>query len=91
MELNKNRIHKIVEYLKSLKFDEDYFELINLGIDEILRKYGLSNNLTNQEKAEVFKELINFIEENEFNEIERVTKKERKSILSKTGSEVNQK
>jgi len=88
MEFDKSRVHRIVEYLKFINFDADYFDLVNSDIDDVLKKYGISICLTNQEKGEIFKELLHLVEENKFREIEKLVRKEINSMISKENCEV---
>lgn len=72
MEFDKVRVHKIIEYIKSSNFDADYIDLVYSDLDMILEKLEISVCLTNQEKSEILKSILNLVEENEFKEIERI-------------------
>ena len=69
--MNRMKIHRTVEYLKVSGFYHDTMDVED-GIEKILAEFGIYEEFTEEEMAELRKELFRLAEQNEFNEIVRI-------------------
>ena len=68
IKMNRMKLYKIVEYLKSVDFYHDTFDLEEEGIPTVLSEYGIYEEFTEEELQEVKKDLTKLAEQNEFRE-----------------------
>ena len=66
--MNRMRVFNLIQYLKSLDFYHDTFDLEEQGIQEILCEYGIHDELAEEELQELKKDLRDMAEQNEFRE-----------------------
>ena len=66
--MNRMKLFKIVEYLKSVDFYHDTFDIEESGIEEILGEYGICEEFTEEELKELRRDLYDLAEQNEFRE-----------------------
>ena len=66
--MNRMKLYKAVEYLKSVDFYHDTFDLEDEGVEWILKEYGIYEQLSEQEQQELKKDLYELGEKNEFRE-----------------------
>jgi len=62
------RLFRLVEYLKSVDFYHDTFDLEEQGIQKVLSEYGINDELAEEELQELRKDLHDMAEQNEFRE-----------------------
>ena len=65
------RVHRIVEYIKANSMDAglDVFDLEELGMDEVLGKFGIHTSLTSWERTLILNDLRSLVEQQEFTEM----------------------
>ena len=68
MKMRRMKLFNLVEYLKSVDFYHDTFELEEKGLREILSEYGINDEFTEEELKELRKDLYELAEKNEFGE-----------------------
>ena len=66
--MNRIKLFQIIEYLKSVDFYHDTFDIEDEGVREILSEYGINDELTEGELQELKKDLYPLAEQNEFRE-----------------------
>ncbi len=66
--MNRIRLFNLIQYLKSVEFYHDTFDLENQGIQGVLREYGISDEFAEEELQELKKDLRDMAEQNEFRE-----------------------
>lgn len=71
--MNRMKLYRIVEYLKSVDFYHDTFDLVEDGIPKILSEYGINEEFTEQELQELKMDLHEIAEKNEFREAALLT------------------
>ena len=66
--MNRMKLFNLVQYLKSVDFYHDTFDLEEQGIPEVLSEYGINDKLGEEELQELRKDLHDMAEKNEFRE-----------------------
>ena len=66
--MRKMKLHRLVEYLKSVEFYHDTVDLEDEGVRKVLGEYGIHDEWTTAELQELNKELYGLAEKNEFRE-----------------------
>jgi len=74
------KLHRLIEFLKSVEFYHDTFDIAENGIREILYEYGIYDFLTKEELEVLRKELHDVAEQNEFREAVVLATKENDGI-----------
>ena len=62
------KLFNLVQYLMSVDFYHDTFDLKEEGIEKILRQYGICDEFAEEELQELRKDLLELAEKNEFRE-----------------------
>jgi len=62
------KLFNLVQYLKSVDFYHDTFDLEEEGIRAILQEYDIYDELSEEELQELSKDLFELAEQNEFRE-----------------------
>ena len=65
--MRKRRLHRVAEYLKTVDFYHDTFDLED-DIEQVLAEYGICDAFTDKELGQLQKDLRPLAERNEFNE-----------------------
>jgi len=68
IKMRRMKLFNLVQYLKSLDFYHDTFDLEEEGIREVLQEYDIYDELTEEEVQELSKDLFELAEQNEFRE-----------------------
>ena len=78
------RAHRIVEYIKANSMDAglEVFDLEELGMDEVLAKFGIHTSLTSWERTLILNDLRSLVEQQEFAEMAYMAKRCHDSALS---------
>lgn len=66
------KLNRIVEYLKSVEFYHDTFDLSELGVEKVMAEYGICEEFSDSEVSELSNELEKLAEQNEFREAARL-------------------
>ena len=66
--MRKIKLFNLIQYIKSVEFYHDTFDLEEEGIKGILKEYGIYDEFTEDELQEFKQELYDMAEQNEFRE-----------------------
>ena len=66
--MRRMKLFNMVEYLRSVDFYHDTFDIEDVGVAEILMEYDIYDEFTEQELQELRKDLHEMAEKNEFRE-----------------------
>jgi len=62
------KLHRIIEYLKSVEFYHDTFDVTGEGIRAVLAKYGINDEFTAEELQVLSEAVYLLAEQNEFSQ-----------------------
>jgi len=74
------KLHRLIEFMKSVELYHDTFDIDEKGIREILYEYGIFDYLTKEELKVMKEELYDLAERNEFREAMVLAAKENDGI-----------
>ena len=66
--MNRIKLYKVIEFLKSVDFYHDRFDIEENGIRKILMEYGIYTDFTEEELQELERDLFELAEHNEIRE-----------------------
>lgn len=79
------KVFRLVEYLKSVGFYHDTFDLEDEGVRGILSEYGVHDDFSEAELEELRKDLYEIAEQNEFREAATLTANPELGLVSELG------
>jgi hypothetical protein len=75
------KLFNLIKYLKSVDFYHDRCDLEEEGIEKILAEYGICDDFTAEELAELQKDVYEMAEKNEFREAVRLANMESDGMI----------